>query len=100
MAFEECNTFNKDQHKSYNWTKFYEQKWTNNNVILFFHWNAWRACDRSVIKNILEKTNSTIIFMEYFWYSDKNNTPNLKSILNDIENMWEYINKNKSYSKK
>lgn len=95
-AFEICNSFQKEEQNNFKWTKFYEQKW-NENLIVFFHWNAWRACDRSYIKWIFEKIWSSIIFVEYFWYSDSENNPNIKSILSDVENIWEYIKNQNEY---
>ena len=94
--FEICNTFETSEFKTYKETKFYQHEWINDNVIVFFHWNAWRACDRSFVKSLLQKTNSTIIFTEYYGYSDESKSPNFKSILKDVENIWEYIN-NKKY---
>lgn len=95
--FRNCINFEEDEKKSYKETNFYEKKWKNENVIVFFHWNAGRACDRDYIKWIFENTNSSIIFVEYFGYWDPDNSPNIKSILNDARNIWEYVNKNKDY---
>jgi esterase/lipase len=89
--FAICDTFSKDEHKKYNGTNFYETKWSNNNVVIFFHGNAWRACDRNFVKNVLEQTNSSIIFVEYHGYADTDNSPNIKSILQDVKNIWNYI---------
>ena len=95
--FYNCNLFEKDEQKEYKQTRFYEKKGEKKGVIVFFHWNAWRACDRSYIKSLLEKTGYSIIFLEYSGYSDLNNTsPNIKDILKDVENIGEYI-ENKDY---
>lgn len=94
-SFYDCYNFNKEEKKEYNNTRFFEKKWTNKNLVIFFHWNAWAACDRYDLKQLLEKSWNNFIFVEYFWYSDPNkkNKPNLKDILKDVENIWEYINK-------
>lgn len=88
--FDWCETFQTEEQVNYKWTRFYEQAW-NQNLIIFFHWNAWRACDRAFIKSIFEETNSSILFVEYSWYSDNTTSPNIKSILNDVANVWEYV---------
>ncbi len=93
--FENCITFEKSEQKYYNNTRFYEQRWETDDLIVFFHWNAWRACDRSYMKSLLESSWNSIIFPEYFWYAD-NNTPSKKDILKDVENIWEYV-KNSNY---
>ena len=94
--FFECNNFKKEQKKTFNKTRFYEVKWNKNNVIIFFHWNAWRACNRIWILNMLKKTWYTIIFPEYFWYADnEKNNPNIEKILNNVVDIWEYVKKKK-----
>ena len=97
-SFYDCSNFKTDEQKEYNWTRFYEKKWTNEHLIIFFHWNAWSACSRYKMKNILEQTWSSFIFVEYYWYSDldTNNKPNIEKILQDTKNIWEYI-KNSDY---
>lgn len=92
ISFSECSNFEKDEQNEFKWTRFYEKKWENNNVVVFFHWNAWRACDRETIKGFLEKTKNTIIFVEYYGYSNHNwNKPDIENILQDVKNIWEYI---------
>lgn len=92
VSFSECYSFDKEEQNEFKWTRFYEKKWTNNNVIVFFHWNAWRACDRDTIKGLLEKTWNSFIFVEYFGYSDHWwNKPDIEYILQDTLNIWEYI---------
>ena len=96
--FFDCDNFTKNQKKmalfkQYNIdTKFYQVNWKKNNVIIFFHWNAWRACDRTWILKILKNTGNTIIFPEYYWYADwEENTPNINEILKNVEAIWSYI---------
>lgn len=90
--FYSCDNFEKSESKDYKGTRFYEKKW-NNNLIVYFHWNEWSACDRTTIKWLLEETKSTYIFLEYSGYWDlDNNKPNIEDILIDIDNLWEYIN--------
>lgn len=96
-SFYDCYNFENSEKKEFAWTRFYEKKWTNENVVIFFHWNAWAACDRFDLKELLSKSWNSFIFVEYYGYSDPNNkNPNLKNILQDSLNIWEYI-KNKNY---
>ncbi len=91
-SFLNCNNFTKEEKKSYKKTNFYEVTWESRNVIIFFHWNAWRACNRLWVLEILKKTWNTIIFPEYFWYADsEKNNPNIKDILKDVDSMWNYL---------
>jgi len=107
--FYSCNNFIKEEKKDFQdtvkWpfmnirTKFYEIKWEKNNAIIFFHWNAWRACERIQILDNLKKTWNTIILVEYFWYADKKeNNPNIKNILHNVNDIWKYL-KTKNFDK-
>ena len=91
IDFFACNNFTDLEKKQYKTTRFYEIDWETNNVVIFFHWNAWSACDRMGILNILKKTNNSIIFVEYSWYSDINNNPNINDILKNVDDIWEYV---------
>ena len=93
--FFDCQNFTEKEIKQYKSTRFYEVSWIKNNVVLFFHWNAWSACDRTFLLDILKKTNNDIIFVEYSWYWELNNKPNINSILKNVDEIWEYINSNK-----
>ena len=74
--FLNCDNFTKKQKKFYtNYKKepflyhdvrFYEVSWKNNNVIIFFHWNAWRACERIWILKMLKKTGIQLFFQNIF----------------------------------
>ncbi len=98
--FYDCINFEENEKKIYKSTRFYEKKWEKEWVIVFFHWNAWRVCDRFYIKSLLDKTGYSFIFVEYSGYSDvKNNSPDIDYILKNVEDIWEYVNKkyNKIY---
>lgn len=93
--FYKCTLFDKNEIKTYNDTRFYEKKWKKDNLIIYFHGNAWNACDRKNIKEILDKTDSSYIFVEYTGYAENNKKPNIKDILNDADNIWKYaVSKN------
>lgn len=97
--FFQCKNFINEEKKEYKNTRFYEISWEKNNVIIFFHWNAWSACQRIWITNFLKKTWNTIILVEYSGYSEKNNNPNIDKILKNVEEIWEYI-ESKNFNKK
>jgi len=96
IDFSKCENFkNKKVYKN---TRFYEVKWENNNLVIFFHWNVWRACDRKSILNILKITKNNIIFVEYAGYAEKWKQPDIKKILQNVEDIWDYV-KNKKFDK-
>lgn len=96
--FNQCAGFYGYEKLSYNGTRFYYKKGLTNNVIVYYHGNAGSACDRSYIKSIFEKTNASLVFVEYAGYSNDKRSPSKKLILKDVENIHNYI-KNNSYEK-
>lgn len=92
--FYECPFYEKSEKKDYKNTRFYERKWEKNNVIVFFHWNAWSMCDRENIRGLFEKTGNSILMVEYYWYAGLLETkPDIKNTLEDVLNIWEYLQK-------
>lgn len=95
--FSKCILFSKEEQKVYNQTRFYEKQLDKDKVIIFFHWNTWRACDRWYIKTLFDKIWYSYIFVEYKWYADNLKTkPWKEEILNDIKNTELYL-KTKDY---
>ncbi len=94
--FYSCEHFSDSQKAVYKWTRFYKLDWEKNNLIVFFHWNAGRACDRIFILDMLKETKNSILFVEYSWYAESNRQADLKSILKNVLEIWEYIS-SKSY---
>ncbi len=98
-SFYECSNFKENEKKEYKGTRFYERKWTNNNVVISYHWNATTACNEYYLKDILDKSWNNYIFVEYYWYSTLGkNKPNKEKILYDTLNIWEYL-KTANYNK-
>jgi len=92
--FEKCDILNDYKKENYNWTRFYLKE-KSKNLIIHYHWNASSACENWYKKEVFEKTNNSIIFVEYSWYSNDNKEANIKNILNDVKNIKDYLEKNK-----
>lgn len=91
--FKNCYWFNDYQKLSHDSTRFYYKN-ISDEVIVYYHWNAWSACDRSYLRQILEKSNKSILFVEYAWYSNDNRSPKKKKLLSDAENVSNFLEEN------
>ena len=91
--FFDCDTFSKEEKKSYKTTRFYERKGEKPWIIVFFHGNGWRACDRQKITSTFEKTGYSYILVEYSGYAEGNKKikPDIKTILQNVDDIAEYI---------
>ena len=91
--FNDCIGFENYEKLNYNGTRFYFKEDTlKDNIIVYYHGNAGSACDRSAFKSVFEEGNSSVIFVEYAGYSNDNkNNPSRDLILQDVENMYSYV---------
>lgn len=92
QSFLSCDWFLSYSKENINWTRFY-YKHTSDKVIVFYHGNAWSACDRSYLNSYFEKFWYSIIIVEYAGYSNDTRSPSKDLILQDVRNINEFINK-------
>ncbi len=90
--FNKCVFFNEEEKITKDTLRYYFRKWENNNLIIFFHWNAGRACDRIWVLSFLEKTNSSIIIVEYPWYAETTRNPSMKKIKKEVNILGKSLN--------
>lgn len=67
---------------------------TPDQVLVYFHGNAGRACDRSPLKYLFDQLDKTIIFVEYTGYGNSTKKPSKKNLLQDSKNIAEHVIKN------
>ncbi len=91
--FNNCPGFLDYEKINHNGTRFYYQNVSNDDVIVYYHGNAGSACDRARFRSTFEKTNKSLIFVEYAGYSDDKRKPSKDLILNDVRNIDDFIRK-------
>lgn len=89
--FYDCPWFKDFEKVNFSWTKFYYKRKTEK-LIIVYHWNYWSACDRSWLKDILDKTDYSLLFVEYAWFSNDNYSPSINLIYRDVQNVKAYLN--------
>ncbi len=92
--FETCESFQDYQKINHNGTRFYLKENSKDKIIVYYHGNAGSACDRSLSKETFEQNNASVIFVEYAGYSNDTVKPSQKLILQDVENVHNYIKQN------
>lgn len=105
--FQTCKNFADAQKITHNGTRFYygktpDQTSENTNLVLqkkfaiLYHGNAGSACDRLLWKQILKQNNISYIIVEYSGYAGDPQPPSMKRILEDVQNINNYL-KNINY---
>ncbi len=89
--FKRCSGFKDYQKLEANGTRFYFKEGQGDDVIVYYHGNAGSACDRSYARAVFEQSDASLIFVEYAGYSNDDVNPSEELILNDVENIHNYI---------
>lgn len=95
--FNSCPGFAQSQKLNLNGTRVYYQK-NSKDIIVFYHGNGGSACDRAHLKEIFEKIGLSYAFVEYAGYAQDLQKPSKNLILEDVENVNEFI-RNQGFSK-
>lgn len=98
QEFNQCTGFLDYKKADYNDTRFYLRERSGEEVFVYYHGNADSTCTASYLRPIFERSNSTLIFVEYSGYSNDDTKPSRNKILQDVRNIDNYI-RNKSYTK-
>lgn len=96
-SFYECDEFENYDKKNFNGTRFYyKDSKLNEDILIYYHGNSGRACDRAFLSNIYERYASSVIFVEYSGYGGDGQEPSLDLLKQDVKNI---INFTQNYSK-
>jgi len=95
--FGDCAGFSDYEKINHKGTRMYYKNGSEK-VVIYYHGNAGSACDRSSVKETFEKTNSSVIFVEYAGYSNDGKKPSRELILKDVKNVHDYVKKFRSVS--
>lgn len=93
-----CSNFKDYSYETKNNTRFLFKENSSASLIVFYHGNFGSVCDRSYVKGVLEKTNHSILFVEYTGYSNDSKNPSKDAILQNVQDTISFI-KQKNYSK-
>lgn len=89
--FEGCPGFRDYAKINHNGTRMYVKKTSTQNVVVHYHGNASTACDESLFKDAFEQPNTSVIFVEYAGYGEDPRKPSQDLILQDVQNVADYI---------
>jgi hypothetical protein len=77
----------------YNGTRFYEVNPGMDGVVVVYHGNAGRACDRTYLSDEFTNIGYTTLLIEYPGYSGIDGKPSMESILKGVRDIRSYVSR-------
>lgn len=90
VSFYDCPQLEDYEMRVYASTRFYKLSQWSNGVLIHYHGNAWRACDRAFKRSILESSWRDIILVEYSWFGWNAWFPNKKKLEKNVQDLIDY----------
>lgn len=89
--FQNCPQFKNSEKITFNSSRGYFTKTSKDKVIVFYHGNAGRACDRDYLEPIFASYGYSTYFVEYSGYAESNNKPTMDKVLKNVTDTIDFI---------
>lgn len=88
--FNNCPQFSDSEIINANGTRAYYKK-VSDRLVVFYHGNGGSACDRAFLKNYFSNLGYSSLFVEYAGYLNDTRKPSQKALMQDVENINNFI---------
>lgn len=92
--FSDCPEFKEAEKITFGSSRGYFTLRSSDKVIIFYHGNAGRACDRSYLDSLFAKYGYSTYFAEYSGYAGKND-PSMSALLGNVTDTIEFLDTQK-----
>ena len=92
QVFEECAGFSNYQIIHHNSARAYYLNNSDENIIIYYRGNAGSTCQRATLRPFFEEFDASILFLEYSGFSNDDIRPSKQKILQNVEDINEFIN--------
>lgn len=89
--FQDCPSFKNADQISFGSSRGYLTKRSQDKVIVFYHGNAGRACDRDYLVSSFAEQNYSTFFVEYSGYGEKANNPSMPKLLKNVDDTIRFL---------
>lgn len=89
--FHDCPTFKNADKISFGSTRGYFTKRSQEKVIVFYHGNAGRTCDRDYLNSFFAEQNYSTFFVEYSGYGEKGSNPSMPRLLKNVDDTIDFL---------
>jgi len=89
--FLDCPSFKNADKISFDSSRGYLTKRSPEKIIVYYHGNAGRACDRNYLDSFFAEQNFSTFFVEYSGYGEKKNNPSMTSLLKNVTDTISFL---------
>ena len=89
--FHDCPSFKNADQISFGSSRGYLTKRSQEKVIVFYHGNAGRACDRDYLEAAFAEQNYSTFFVEYSGYGEEGNNPSMSKLLKNVDDTIDFL---------
>ncbi len=82
--FQNCPAFQNAEKVSFGSGRGYLTKRSPEMIIVYYHGNAGRACDRAYLDSFFAEQGHSTFFVEYSGYGEKENKPSMAGLLGNV----------------
>lgn len=91
IDFQDCPSFKNADKISFGSSRGYLTKRSSEKVVIFYHGNAGRACDRDYLDSFFAEQNYSTFFVEYSGYGEKANNPSMSKLLKNVDDTIDFL---------
>ena len=89
--FQNCPFFKEAAKISFASVRGYFAKRSLEKVIVYYHGNAGRACDREYLDSFFAEQNYSTFFVEYSGYGETENKPSMSKLLKNVTDTIDFL---------
>lgn len=89
--FQDCPSFENAERISFGSSRGYFTKRSQEKIIIFYHGNAGRACDRDYLDHAFAEQNYSTLFVEYSGYGEIGNDPSMPKLLKNVDDTIDFL---------
>ena len=89
--FQNCPSFKNADKISFGSGRGYLTKRSSEKVVVYYHGNAGRACDRAYLDSFFAEQDYSTFFVEYSGYGEKENKPSMQKLLKNVDDAIDFL---------
>jgi hypothetical protein len=89
--FNNCPAFQEAEQISSGFSRGYLTKRSPEKLIIYYHGNAGRACDRKFMDSFFEEKNYSTYFVEYPGYAETGNEPSMAKLIRNVDDTMDFF---------
>ena len=89
--FKNCSSFKNADQISFGTSRGYLTKRSEDKIIVYYHGNALRACDRDYLDSFFVGQDYSTYFVEYSGYAESESKPSMSTLLQNVTDTINFL---------